>query len=225
MAETHEAEKAGFTTSSSTCKRYFGYLSQRGRGEEMPDDCLTCQKMIDCMFTKPNAAPVTTEKKPESEVPETAEEEIFAAEEEPVTAETVGEVDESDVVKELKVIHPQAEEEEEERPTYRWGTFKPAKPEMPTVKAVPLTADNDYVVETPGHVYNEWCGTVLISKKTLAEFGKKIKEVEVLTNKGIRAKCRVFAIPDIGPRTIQIPDKLKADLEVRDGDHVTVTPK
>ncbi len=36
--------------SDSECKYYFGYLCERGKGEEIPVTCLECPKSLDCML-------------------------------------------------------------------------------------------------------------------------------------------------------------------------------
>ncbi len=221
MAETHAAEKEGFTVSSSTCKRYFGYLGQREKGAAMPDDCLTCGKMIDCMFSKPDHPVVTTEREPEPpqeeeiEIQETVEDEPTA----PVTY--------AERVEPVIVAHPEteAEPEKEEIQTLTMEALKPVERQKPAQIPIRQTAVDEFVVETPGHMYNQWSGTVLISKETLEALGKKVKEVYVTTGAGISVKCRVYVTSDIGQRIIQIPDRLKADLVVEDGDYVRVTPK
>ncbi len=38
--------------SSSGCEYGFGYLSQRGRGEAIPDTCVECPKSLDCMLSR-----------------------------------------------------------------------------------------------------------------------------------------------------------------------------
>jgi hypothetical protein len=222
MAETHADEKAGFTVSSSTCKRYFGYLSQREKGAGMPDECLTCDKMIDCMFSKPENPPATTETKPELEVPETAEEEPVTEDEETEPTETF---EEPVIDYEPETLEAEAEVEEAEESTLSLKPPKPVEPERPTAKPIAKKSEGNFIVESPGHLYNQWSSTVLINKETLESFGKKVKEVYVQTQEGIRVKCKVHAISDIGPRTIQIPNKVKADLEIENGAYVKVTPK
>jgi hypothetical protein len=48
-SEAFNVEKKPFT-SSSFCKRYFGYLGQREKGEQIPEDCFGCSKSIECML-------------------------------------------------------------------------------------------------------------------------------------------------------------------------------
>ena len=72
MAETRAVETTGITVSSSACQNYFGFLSQRPKGTPIPEECLTCERMLGCMVSKPEAtAPVVV--KPELEELEAAE--------------------------------------------------------------------------------------------------------------------------------------------------------
>jgi len=34
---------------SITCKHFLGYLKKRSKGMPIPDECLTCDKMIECL--------------------------------------------------------------------------------------------------------------------------------------------------------------------------------
>jgi hypothetical protein len=34
------------------CPYHFGYLSQRSRKEEIPEECMTCEKIVQCMLKK-----------------------------------------------------------------------------------------------------------------------------------------------------------------------------
>jgi hypothetical protein len=43
-----EAETKG--NFGQECKRSFGYLSRRPKGEEIPGDCISCMKMVDCIL-------------------------------------------------------------------------------------------------------------------------------------------------------------------------------
>jgi hypothetical protein len=43
-------------TNNSTCAHYFGYLNQRQKQQEIPSECLTCEKVIQCFsYTKNNS--------------------------------------------------------------------------------------------------------------------------------------------------------------------------
>lgn len=49
-ADTIETTK--ISQSSSECEYGFGYLSQRGKGEAIPETCVECSKSLDCMLSK-----------------------------------------------------------------------------------------------------------------------------------------------------------------------------
>jgi hypothetical protein len=34
------------------CPYYFGYLSQRSKKEKIPEECMTCEKIVQCMLKK-----------------------------------------------------------------------------------------------------------------------------------------------------------------------------
>lgn len=38
--------------SVTDCKQYFGYLGERSKGEEIPEQCMTCSKLLGCMLIK-----------------------------------------------------------------------------------------------------------------------------------------------------------------------------
>jgi hypothetical protein len=40
---------------TSECRQYFGYLSERSREVEIPEDCITCPKSLGCMLQKMRA--------------------------------------------------------------------------------------------------------------------------------------------------------------------------
>ncbi len=44
-------EEQGFALTSN-CPYHFGYLNQRPKGEEIPEECITCEKSMDCMLSK-----------------------------------------------------------------------------------------------------------------------------------------------------------------------------
>jgi hypothetical protein len=37
---------------TSECRQYFGYLSERSREVEIPEECITCPKSLGCMLQK-----------------------------------------------------------------------------------------------------------------------------------------------------------------------------
>jgi hypothetical protein len=167
--------------------------------------------------------------KPELEV-------IAKAEESRVIVE---EIEETFAAEKPKTITPKVEKKAEPAPKphvpqhimpiKRIEPEKPiAKPsvhhEKPAEKPVMKRSDDDFCVESPGILYNQWTGTVLISKETLQSWGKKVKEVELQTHKGKKLTCKVYASPDLAPRVIQIPCRIKADLEIDNGAYIRVKP-
>ena len=63
-----------------------------------------------------------------------------------------------------------------------------------------------------------------MNRETLQLLGRKVKEVEVQTHKGKKARCKVYAVLDMAPRVIQIPSKIKANLDIENGSYVRVKP-
>jgi hypothetical protein len=57
--EPETATKTESPLAPAECKRHFGYLSQRGAKEQIPDECLTCKEIVQCMF-KPTTENVGT---------------------------------------------------------------------------------------------------------------------------------------------------------------------
>jgi hypothetical protein len=49
-------EKEKSISVDSSCNRYFSYLSERGKGEEIPEDCFGCSKAIECMLGSNNSS-------------------------------------------------------------------------------------------------------------------------------------------------------------------------
>lgn len=45
------------------CPHHFGYLSQRPRGQEIPEECMICKKIIECMrkLTSNSSTPIEAE--------------------------------------------------------------------------------------------------------------------------------------------------------------------
>jgi hypothetical protein len=64
MTETH-VESPDFAVCASVCPHHFGFLSQRAKGSAIPDECLTCEKVIDCILLKPEDTAAEPETKPE----------------------------------------------------------------------------------------------------------------------------------------------------------------
>jgi hypothetical protein len=42
-------ERASEPASKTQCAHHFGYLSERSNREKIPEDCMVCEKMLDCM--------------------------------------------------------------------------------------------------------------------------------------------------------------------------------
>ena len=40
----------------SDCKHYFGYMSEKEHKQQMPEECMLCAKIIDCMIKKNGSA-------------------------------------------------------------------------------------------------------------------------------------------------------------------------
>jgi hypothetical protein len=41
---------------NSTCTHYFGYLHERQKSQEIPNECLTCEKVIQCFSSTKNSS-------------------------------------------------------------------------------------------------------------------------------------------------------------------------
>ena len=72
-------------------------------------------------------------------------------------------------------------------------------------------------------LYAQWSSTVLMNRETLQQLGRKVKEVEVQTHKGKKITCKVYGV-ELPPRVIQIPSKIKANLDIENGSYVRVKP-
>ena len=81
MAETDAVEKPVFTISTSTCHRYFGYLGERPKGAAIPEECFTCERMLDCIASTPEAVVVAVEPTPKREVAEKNDEPLIVIKE------------------------------------------------------------------------------------------------------------------------------------------------
>ncbi len=60
-SQTKESEEAKYKKLSqpaqpsegpAECLYHFGYLSERSRDEEIPEVCMTCERLVQCMFKK-----------------------------------------------------------------------------------------------------------------------------------------------------------------------------
>lgn len=180
--------------STSLCPHHFGYLRQRPRDQEMPEECLACENIVDCMLSELRGGSLTGEM-----------EKVEAELEIPVVEEVKGLVEESVekvVERETQIVQRQE--------------IKAAPIAEPS--------KNHFVVENLGMLYASWSGTVRIHKEVLSEWGGKIKEVEIENFSGKRARCKVVSMEESQKGAIQLPDKVQRDLGVAKGDMVKVKP-
>ena len=54
IQELQPEEPEPIQQSTQKCPGKFGYLSNRSRGKDIPEECLTCKKLIACMLYKKN---------------------------------------------------------------------------------------------------------------------------------------------------------------------------
>jgi hypothetical protein len=52
VLKTKNAEQNEGKSSDQTCRYYLGYLSQRDKGEGIPDTCVECNRSLDCMLSE-----------------------------------------------------------------------------------------------------------------------------------------------------------------------------
>lgn len=95
---------------------------------------------------------------------------------------------------------------------------------QPTEKNDAAKSGDDFCVESSGTLYNLWSGTVLINKDTLESWGKRIREVELETEKGRITICKAYPVANLALQVIQVPSKIKASLCIEDGAYVKVRP-
>lgn len=77
-AETLQTEKpTEETTSKETgCRHHFGYLSQRPKTEKMPEECMLCPKILECMLAQLKRDISSPQIKVNADKDETAEEPV-----------------------------------------------------------------------------------------------------------------------------------------------------
>jgi hypothetical protein len=51
------AEKIARASCPENCQHWYGYLSQKDRSDPIPQDCIECGKVIECMVNKLYSAP------------------------------------------------------------------------------------------------------------------------------------------------------------------------
>jgi uncharacterized membrane protein (UPF0127 family) len=165
-----ETDKQGFASIDSGCPHYFGYLRERARGEGIPEECLACEKAVECMLLELKSPSPKTE----AEKVQVAKEEQLEESLEQVTEETVEE--------------------------------------------------DQFVVQNMGMLYAMWTSTVRIPKEILFLWGGKVKEVEIETSRGKKARCKVAPIESLKGKIIEVPDKVQHSLGIAKGDFVKVKP-
>jgi hypothetical protein len=47
-----KTQLAQLSLTEHKCPYYFGYLSQRSKKEKIPEECMTCEKIVQCMLKK-----------------------------------------------------------------------------------------------------------------------------------------------------------------------------
>lgn len=188
---------------SHYCSHHFGYLGQRSKSEEIPDTCMTCLKLVDCMISKPEASEVLTRP-------------VAPIRREPSTLEAKHEIDAAEETN-VPVDHSTRETAKEE--------LKVAlEPEVRTKPLSEEPSDNQFKVDNLGMLHASWSKTVRIDRQSLSRWGRKTEEVEVETVKGKRTRCKVQSIEGSEKGVIQVPDKIQLYLGIGRGELVTVRP-
>ena len=181
--------------STSPCSHQFGYMRQRPRDQEIPEECLACEKMVDCMLSELRGDSLTGEvEKAEVEPEIPMVEEVKEPVEEPI---------EQVVEKETQIVQRQ---------------------EIKAAPLIAEPTKNHFIVENLGMLYASWSSTVRIHKEMLSEWGGKIKEVEIENLSGKRVRCKVASMEESQKGAIQLPDKVQRDLGITKGDIVRVKP-
>jgi hypothetical protein len=209
--------------------------------------------MLDCTISKPEDAVPTVEikeiepeeieeKKQETEITqEEAQEEVAERIDEPVTESAEAELEQITVVEEVeenvveekpkttidelaKSIKDQVTKKLDQVLKLRIPKFGAKIEEGEKAGKTVVTKSGDFRVESPGTLYYQWSGTVLINKDTLESWGKKVKEVELQTKKGRITICKVHPVSNLTPEVIEVPSKIKASLRIEDGANVKVKP-
>lgn len=56
-----ETDEQGFASIDSGCPHYFGYLRERAKGEGIPEECLACERVVECMLAELKGPGMKTE--------------------------------------------------------------------------------------------------------------------------------------------------------------------
>lgn len=65
MSKIRTPGETGFMVSSLTCRNHLEFLNQRSKDIAVPEECLVCEKMLECMTVKSKAETHQLEAKPE----------------------------------------------------------------------------------------------------------------------------------------------------------------
>ncbi|MGB9854086.1 MAG: hypothetical protein ACPLRY_04685 [Candidatus Bathyarchaeales archaeon] len=191
-----EMDEQGFVSLDSGCPHYFGYLGKRAKGEGIPEECLACEKAVECMLSEPEG----TSLKPKAKQRQLPKKEVLK--------ESVKQVVE-------EIVEEETEKAVKEKPKHETEI-------QPAVAAQP--SENQFIVENLGMLYATWTSTVRIPKETLSQLGKKVKEVEIETLDGKKTRCKVASMESSKGNIIEVPDKVQHTLGIMKGDLVKVKP-
>ncbi|MCS7113871.1 MAG: hypothetical protein RMJ15_02745 [Nitrososphaerota archaeon] len=194
IEERAETNEQGFASIDSSCPHYFGYLRERAKWGSIPEECLACKKVVECMLHELKSP----QQKPAMEQVKVTREEMVESLAQ-VTEETVEE----------------KKEEVEEK-------IEPKAKIQPRVEAQP--PEDHFMVKDMGMLYATWTSTVRIPKEILAKWGGKVKEVILETANGRKEICKVAPIEGLKERIVEVPDKVQQSLGVAKGDFIRVRP-
>jgi hypothetical protein len=195
--------KRGITTAEE-CPHHFGYLSQRPRHVELPEGCMTCVKLLECMTFEPNVETVTHQMKEAYDIP---------LKNKASTRKTRSRVSK--------------QHEKTARKTEKKEPLKTLNNESETLPPRQELSECQLKVETLSIWDSLWSDTVRIDKEVLSRWGQKIELVEVEASDGenIRMiRCQVKPMESADKGVIQIPIRIQRALKIRKGEPVTVKP-
>ncbi|MEM1539366.1 MAG: hypothetical protein QXW82_01250 [Candidatus Bathyarchaeia archaeon] len=196
-AKTENSEQE-FASIDAGCPHYFGYLRERPREEGIPEECLTCEKVVECMLSEL--------KSPQPEVEQTQ----TTGEEGKQSLEQVAE----EIAEEETAKGEIVEEEKKEKVELEAEA-------QPKIGA--QLSEDQFVVKDMGILYAMWTNTVRIPKGILSSWGK-VKEVILETMDGKLEICKVAALEGLEGKVIEVPDKVQQNLGIKKGDVIKVRP-
>ncbi len=204
-AKTESVTPASFVVDH--CTHELGYLSQRPKGEEIPVECMTCKKVVECMLSS------LDDKAPTGR---TEKNRVTSLKSDLPTSKGISETPQiKDDKKYSEDLAPQsANKTPEEIPRSE------VKIENPPIER----SENEFKVEKLDMLYASWSKTVRIDKESLPDSGRKVREIEVETADGKKVRCRVQLMENAEKGVIQIPDKVLLELKIGNGERVKVKP-